>query len=291
MSKNLYVVKQISNSFTRDLFAPNYDPATVGKEIGIGEFTVFPNCLRTANPNKDATGKYITGLTPEQETVYGNALGIDLSPRSDVWALGELRATISSPKKRECVFNPQDPKEFVQIQFLIANGYVAPKKESIKEDPRFKETVFYFSNDEEEESRVVRIMELKEELSSELYKMRHQKEKMLLIANKVGISVRDAFTEATLYKLLVSYKDELKAFDRMEAFKTILNEKPQDLQADYYVVQSIGKLIKYDADNGHYIFNNKVLGKNREEIINEMKAPENVETLATLISSYKKLRK
>lgn len=291
MSQNLYVVKQISNSFTKDLFAANYDPSTVGKEIGIGEFTVFPNCLRTANPYKDATGKFITGLTKEEEVEYGGALGIDLSPRSDVWGMGELRATISSPKTNEVIFDPSNAKHAVQIKFLLANGFVAPKKESIKEDPKYKNTVFYFSNDEEEETRTMRVMELKEEIGSEIYRMRHQKEKMLLIANKVGIAVREAFTEATLYKLLVSYKDELKALDRMEAFKKILSTKAEDLQADYYVVQSIGKLIKYDADNGYYTFNNNVLGKNREEIVQELKKPANVETLATLISSYKKIKK
>jgi hypothetical protein len=291
MSKNLYVVKQIANSFTKDLFAANYDPSTVGKEIGIGEFTVFPNCLRTANPMMDGTGKYITGLTKEQEQEYGEALGVDLSPRSEVWGLGRFRATISSPKTNEIVFNPAKAEDFVKIQFLLANGYVAPKKESIKEDPKYKETVFYFSNDAEEETRTMRVMELKEELGSEIYKMRHQKEKMLLVANKVGITVREAFTESTLYKLLVSYKDELKALDRMEAFKQIIDMKAADLQADYYVIQAIGKLIKYDADNGYYSFNNKVLGKNREEIVQELKKPANIETLATLISSYKKIIK
>ena len=67
--------------------------------------------------------------------------------------------------------------------------------------------------------------------------------------------------------------------------------KAADLQADYYVIQAIGKLIKYDADNGYYSFNNKVLGKNREEIVQELKKPANIETLATLISSYKKIIK
>lgn len=287
----LYRVKQVINDFANTAFEAGADPKTIGKQYGLGDFTVPPMALRAANPLKNINGDYITGLTQDEAEQYGKILGEDLSPRSVVWKTDRFRAIYKQPNMPEKIFNVSNPIHAIQVKFLIANGFVAPNKDSIKENPKYRNTVFYFTSDQDEETKAVQFTMIKEEVSSILFQMRNQKEKMLLVGSKLGLPVRESYNEKTLYQMLVNYKDEAKTSQLLETVLTICKSSPTELQADYYVFQSLNKIIKYDAANQVYTYEGKVLGSSREEIVTELKKPENVEILDSIIKSYKKLKK
>jgi len=73
------------------------------------------------------TGKFATGLTPEQEAKYSKEMGVDLSPvfTGQPHPFWNSKAAWVYLPNRTLVLDPQKPHEFVKIAVCKASKYVA----------------------------------------------------------------------------------------------------------------------------------------------------------------------
>ncbi len=275
-------VRQIESDIIKTLFQGSTQAA---KEMGVESFTSLPGSFRVHQVPRNIAGEYVTGLTPKDEKELGKILGVDLSSRSDYWK--EFLITLKEPfQDRE--FNMNNPKDVLEMRVALANGYIAPSLTDYRENKaRYRNTVFYLYDEAEDSTRKKIYQEKSDELTSEIYKIRNQKEKLLCIGHILGISVNESYSEDLLYTKLTDYKKGLKGLESLEVALKAFEKSNQELQATYYLAKCLNRLIKIDYSNGNYEFDNIILGKTKDEVISFLTALENQVVLANLIKAYK----
>lgn len=153
----------------------------------------FKSCTDALGPYLTRSGNIYTGLTREDETRLGEALGYDLRKSSKFWDTFRVRIGDG-----DAVFNTDDPADELKILFLKGHKRV---KASINE---LKSTAnYYLSNAEEEASTFNEINRLKRRAMSEFDKMKPAEwRKALRILGLNSANVSDSVAEDRLFALV-----------------------------------------------------------------------------------------
>lgn len=277
-------IKQIESEIIKTLFQGSDQAA---REIGVDSFTSLPGSFRIHKVPKNIAGEFITGLSADEEKKFGKILGQDLTSRSTYWLNFDI---VLKEPYLERSYNLQNPKDLLEMKVAIANGFLAPSLTDYKENrAKYRKTNFYLYDEVEDASRKRIYQEKSDELTSEIYKIRNQKDRLLCIGHTLGISVNETYNEDTLYTLLTKYKGNLKSLESIEVALNVFQKSPQELQALYYFDKSLNRLIKIDYQNETYTFDNIVLGTSKVTVVAFLTALENQGILANLIKTYKQM--
>lgn len=259
MDKQIVYIKQSSN-----LFAKGLKQHTDSGE----QLTTHPNSFRFYFPRKNAKGEWITGLTKEEAEHYGKILGEDLSPYSSFWENFLIQLIL---RREDIFFNLKNPLDYIKYKCSLANRFIAPSKDDLKEGLYHEEQcILYVDNPEEDLRKENEIAELKDEITSKIFLMKAQKEKMFLILAKTGKIVNETWGESLLYKMLRSYVEELGSNkEKLSELLKILDTDNYTLQVEYTVNKALTfskkQIIK--ITNNQYVFGDKILGTKKSKVI------------------------
>ena len=253
-----------------------------------GEYTMFPSSARSYVLSRQLNGKFRTGLEDKEERRkhLEALLNKDLSPTSDFW--GTLRITFSMPTGTQ-KFDTTNPRDEITVYAAIANHLLAPDRDTLREDMNYKQnTIFYIHDEEAQLKRQSALEEIKGEVTSILYSIRNNKEKMLFIAHSLGLFVTDSFRTDNLYSTLNKYKDRLLSLEHYEKFRSVLKTPNEELQVSYYVKHGLKlSIIVFDSNVNKYKFQEKHVGRVEADIQSFFKEKKHEADLAALIMEVK----
>lgn len=260
MEKSIVFIKQTHSSFSRGVIKQTTDTGDV--------FALHPNSFRFYYPRKNRKGQWITGLTEDETKKYSDILGIDLNPYSSFW---ETYRMVLISGRTEITFNLNNPEEYIKYKCALANKYIAEKRDDLMEGIYHEEGCFLYVDDPEGDLRKENeLAELKDEITSKIFLMKNQKEKMFLILSKTGKIVNESWNEGLLYKMLRSHVEECNNNkEKLQHFLDILEIDNYTLQVEYNVNKALtsNKKQVIKIVNGQYIFGDKVLGSNKAKAI------------------------
>jgi len=111
------------------------------------------------------------------------------------------------------------------------------------------------------------LQEVKDETTSLIYNMRTQKEKMMLICAKLNLSFNEEYSAGMFYKILKAYQESLKKPEHFQKLKEVLTTPNDILHVEYTVTKQLEHNKSIKVVNGQWVFNNKVVGSTKSEII------------------------
>lgn len=287
MKQKVIEIRQIASSSAKTVRAD-----IKGKEAGYGEFTAFPNSVRSFVPMRKADSTFITGLTSAEETELGKILGQDLSPTSSFWETFRIYYAMPNGSMQ---WDLQKPIERLRYKVALANKLLAPDEETLRDDPDYiKLNVHYYVFDEDQqEAKVSALNEIKDEISALLHKSRNNREKLLYLCSGLNKFVTSGMKAESLYNLLHAEKEKLKKFEALERFRDFLKSTPERLQAIYFVKEGVAlKVLKFEADISKYRFPlaNEIVGRNTKEVEDFFADEKNAEFLALLANEVTEAR-
>lgn len=287
----LIEIKQVANAAGRQVKAD-----VVGKAVGFGEFTMFPNSFRSFVPMKRQDGTYITGLekeSPEKIAQLEKALGVDLSPyNSEFWEVLRIQFDMPDGTMR---WDISHPLKYIEYKAALGNKFLAPDLESAKDDEAYiNKTFFYVHDNELIEKNSSLLNELKDEIASEMYKYRNSQEHLLFLVAGLGKFTTSGMKPDTLYNMLSGERDKLKKLKELENFRNHLKKSRAELQAGYYVKEALNLgFIGFDTEINKYKFKlaNIAVGSTPENVIAYFADKKNEEHLAMLANEVIETRK
>lgn len=267
MKKKLIEIRQQSNNFA--------------KMLGIKDVTTHPQSFVGKFPMRDKrTGEWITGLTDEEIETLGKRLKKDLTVNSDFW---ETLYILLVDRNNKVAFNLDNPMEYIKYKCALANKYFAPTKEDLKEEPYHGMDCYLYVYDPEGDlKRENELRSLRDEASSLILAMQHQKEKMLYCLAKTGKMTNSLWSEGVLLRGLRTHLDGLAKKEGLEQFVKILKTPNMTLQVEYTCERAKGKEIKYV--NGMYVFGALTFGSKWESVIEHF--TKNEEDFALLQAEF-----
>lgn len=260
---------------------PNQSKYTNNK---YGEFTMEPLASRSYRVKRGTNKRFVTGLSAEQEQRLGKVIGEDLSDLSDFWSKTfRMKFDLSTGSM---ALDTEDPYSEIFISAAKANKLLADDKDSLLDDVLLKrETIFYINNQEEQEKKKVSLLELKDEISSLIFKYKNNRDRLFWTLHKIGEFVTKQFKEESLYRMISAYRDKLSTREKLENFRDILKLSSVELQAGYYVKEGMSKgIISIDGETNHFKYLDKIVGKRTQEIVEFFSDKKNEALLATLIN-------
>lgn len=164
----------------------------------------MPGCKDSFQASYDeVTGSYITGLDDELARELSKN-GKDYTKGSSFWE--EFMVTIDTNKPR--VFNTDIPADNIAYKLLVANGYVAPDRDSAN-TYAYRDALYYAYTEESEDKEEIKNSKVKDKARSILLDISENKEKMTLYGQYLeGIKYSEKFKEDTLYKMLRAFIEE-----------------------------------------------------------------------------------
>ena len=265
--KKLIEIRQQSNNFA--------------KMLGIKDSTTHPQSFVGKYPMRDKrTGEWITGLTEEEEVTLGKRLKKDLSVNSEFW---ESLYILLVDRTNKVVFNLDNPLDEIKYKCALANKYFAPTKEDLKEEPYHgMDCYLYIYDPEADLKRENDLRNLRDEASSLIFAMQHQKEKMLYCLAKTGKMTNSLWSEGVFLKGLRTHLDGLVKKEGLEHFIKILKTPNLTLQVEYDCERAKGSHIKYI--NGMYVFGALQFGSKWDSVIEHFQ--KNEEDFALLQAEF-----
>lgn len=249
-----------------------------------GEFTMEPMSSRSYRVEKGIDGRFITGLTQEQEERLGRILNKDLSNTSDFWT--KVFRMSFQLNKGSMSLDSRDPYSEIFIAAAKANDRLAESKDALLDDVLLKRrTIFYINNKEEQEKKKVSLIELRDEVGSLLFQSKNNRDKLFWISNKIGLNVTKQYKEESMYNMISTYREKLTTKEKLEDFRAVLKLSNTELQAGYYVNIGLSKgLISIDKETNQFRFLDQQVGKRQEDVNKFFSSPKNESHLAMLIN-------
>jgi hypothetical protein len=284
MEKELkIVIKQI----------PNPDNPDVGiKYVGAKEY---------ATPKVGRDGKVVTGVDEhsleitmlgEKEAKTKSAeikklrenlekvLNVDLKPDSSFW--NEFMIVLED----EITLDPLNPRDKLHELFLVANRYVAPSLEEIKNSENYANSMFYLYRQEEEITKKAKRQRDKDKATARLFNLNEDDpNKLKMIASYLfGF---DAKSDISLEEAYIKLKDFLDASDEdaqkknIEAFLEACQKSPETILTKQIFDKAIKKRLITSRGN---VFRrgDEVYGNNYEDALDFLGLPEHSGELASL---------
>lgn len=205
--------------------------------------------------------------------------GKDLSATSSFWDTFNVKISSDS----DLVLNRANPMHVISYHALIANGYVAPDRESASL-PDYRTAKYYcfvenIVKDEEVSTQMVR-----DKARAELLKLSENIDKMVLIGQYLeGDKYKPGMKPATLYKMLSNYIDT--DADNLKRFVKAVTAKIEDINFKIIVDRAVKKkAISYK--NGFYNIGGVTVGKTILDVFENLKKPEFSQELLILQQEF-----
>lgn len=279
MNYNKVIIKQIPDSNPTAINLEKYNRSR------------FPNCTDVYCPSLLPDGRYVTGLDPEgldiltirdedernRKAAEAEALLKDLSAKlrkdlsstSSFWENFQIKINTN----QDLILSKINPLDIIKYHVLIANGYVAPSKESAGET-RYLGASYYCHIDEVEATKTVSNRKLIDRAKAELTKIADNKEMLYLIGTYLeGQKYKKTMSPNTLYILMSDFIEDKKNPENIQNFLNATKLSVEDLQYKVTVETAIKKkIVKYK--DGQYYRGGVNLGRNAAEVLNNLKNPE-----------------
>jgi hypothetical protein len=288
MKDEKVVVKQIANAD---------NPLLGAKYVGAKEYVT----IKTGRDGKNITGLDenaldIMNLPAEQAKKRSSEvkkkresleklLGKDLTPDSPFW--GEFMLVLED----ELTLDPLNPLDQLVEIVLLANRYVAPSEEAIKNDEDYHGTIFYLHREEEVLTRKAQKDQKKDAAISRLFVLHEDNPAFvkMLVADIFGfdtsidISVDQAYLKLKSFITGEDDEDEVDVEKNIKVFMAAVKKKPEELMLKQIFNKAVKKkIVKKRGDT--YSRGEEVYGKSYDEALEYLLLPENSGELAFLKS-------
>lgn len=277
------VIKQIVNPDNPQIGvkyvgSKEYATAKVGRDgklvTGLDEYALEITSLPEAESKKK---------TAELKKIRENLeklLGKDLRPEAEYWS--EFLVVLED----ELILDPLNPLDQLIERFLVANRYVAPSLEEIKNNDTYSNCIFYLFREEEEIVRSAEKQKLKDKAISRLYILNEDDpSKLKIVASyifgfdaKIDLSVEQAYVKL---KELLEVGDEQEQKKNIEKFLEACKKSPEEILRKQIFDKAIKKRIITSKGN-IYRRGDEVYGNNYEEALEFLSLPEHSGELASL---------
>jgi hypothetical protein len=236
-------------------------------------------------------GRAITGL--DEDAIAVNSIKDPVekqSKKDEIKALREsleqllqkdLRATspfwetftVSISSDSDLVLNKTNPLHVVMYHMLIANGYVAPDKDSAsKPDFRFAKYYCHVTDRVQEEEATVRIA--RDRIKAKLVGLYDEPERLLLIGKYLeGDKYKKGMSPKTLYNMLSTFVENPKEPNNITLFAKAVEVSVEDLQYKITIDRAIKKKVIKNK-SGYYQIGEVTLGKSPNDVYENLKRPE-----------------
>ena len=165
------------------------------------------------------------------------------------------------------VLNDEDPMDLFTIRAALANGSIAPNRESAGQG-LYSKTLFYFDSIERETSKKKTMNQLRNKAGAILEKYSEMREWLICMAFRLGINIKPTHENDTIYNAITEKKESLGKEDDLKEFITKLNTPVSSIEKNFVVKQGVSeKFIKYDKDSGEYTYNGVNTGRTLEDSI------------------------
>jgi len=228
----------------------------------------FDGCNHALGPYLTRSGNLYTGLTKEDETRLGEALGYDLRKGSKFW--DSFRVRIGDG---DVILNDQDPADELRLLFLKGHKEV---KKSIHE---MKATAnYYLSNVEEEATVFNEVNRLKRRAMREFDKLKPADiKKALRILGLNAHNVSDSVAEDRLFSIVERNPQHF-------INRWVDND---NRNTEYLVKEALANDAIRKSGNT-YMYNSITLGHSTEDAVSFLNSGENSDIKAEIVNLTKK---
>lgn len=270
---SIYKIKQATTEYSDSVGLSKYNRSRM------------PGCKDVFQAAIDNNGAYITGID-ESELDSLSKYGYDFSNRSDFWENFSVSIFADSPKE----FNSKNVLDYVGYKMLVANGYIAPNYDALG-DYKYKDALYYSYNQDDEDTKEISTVKIKDKARSFLLDISDNKDRMLLYGQYLeGIKYTDKLHEPTIYKMLRSFIDE--SLENAKVFLSLKDMPVEDLQSKIIVDKAIKKKIIKKVSTGKnqyaYQYGQVTLGNTVEDLYKNLLS---VDFASELFSINKELNK
>lgn len=165
------------------------------------------------------------------------------------------------------VFDESNPMDLFTIRAALANGSIAPNKESAGQGD-YGKTLFYFDSKEKETTKKKTMNQLRNKAGSILEKYQDVREWLLCTGFKLGLSVKPTFENDTLYNIINEKKESLAKEEDLKEYIAKLNTPISAIEKNFVVKQAVSeKMIKYSKEDSEYTYTGVRLGRTLDECI------------------------
>lgn len=214
-------------------------------------------------------------------------LGVELNPHSSFW--DKFFIPLNDEEKQ---LDPANPMDRVVEKFLVANGYVAPSLESISEDEKYVNCIFYLYRKEEETTKKAEKQKFYDKAKAKLFMLQEENpNKLKIVASylfgfnaQTDIKVEDAYTKITDF-LEVPVESERRK--NIKKFLDAVDKTPEEMKTKLILDKAIKKRI-VSTKGGIYRRGDIVLGNSYEEAVENLSSVELNSELASLIKEVDK---
>lgn len=246
----------------------NLSPASGadGRAItGLDEEAIELNYIAD-DKEREAKKKEIKALRLKLEKSLG---GTDLSGTSKFW--DSYFVKISSDN--DLVLNRDNAKHVIAYHVLVSNNYALPSLDQ-RSNPAFKGAKYYCHSVEGAKKEGVSTQKKRDEAKSKLFAIADNKDYMVMLGQFLeGPKYTNKNTLDDLYTMLSSFIDDPREPDNVSKFVKAIRKSPEELQFKTIIDKALrNKVIRFT--DGYYQRGQVTLGKNIEDVYNNLKSPE-----------------
>lgn len=277
------IIKQIANPNNPDVGikyvgAKEYVTVKVGRD-GKNITGIDEHALEILSLPGDEAKKKSSEIKKIRENLE-KVLGHDLTPDSAYWSDFILIL------EDELTLDPMNPKDQLIERVLIANRYVAPSEDDIKNDERFHGSMFYMYREEEVMTKNAQKQKEKDAATARLFTLNEDNPAKLKIVAayifgfdaNIDLSVEEAYMKL---KDFISIPDEDEQKKNVSVFMESCKKSPEEMMTKQIFDRAIKKKIVTSRGN-IYRRGDEVYGNNYDEALEYLGLPEHSGELASL---------
>lgn len=245
------------------------------------------NALEVLTIDDTATREKLQKKIKKEREDLERLLGVDLTPHSSYW--DKFFIALSD---EDIQLDPANPLDRLKEKFLIANGVVAPSIESINNDEKYMDCIFYMYRDTEETTKKVQKQKNRDKAKAKLYLLNEENPgKLKIIASylfgynaQADLSVEQAYEKLTDF---IEETNERKQLKNIADFLSAVDKTPEEMKTKLILDKAIRKRI-VTSRNGIYRRGETLLGNSYEEALENLSSVEMNGELGSLLKEVEK---
>ena len=209
-------------------------------------------------------------------------LNLELGSNSSFW--DKFNIPMSD---EEIYLDPANPMDRLKERFLIANAYAAPSIESISEDEKYMNCIFYLHREVEEVSKKVAKKKVQDKAKAKLFNLNEENPaKLKTIASYLfGFNAQTDLTPEKAYEMISDYIEvvDLKQQKKnIDAFLEAVDKTPEEMQTKLILDKAIKKRIITSKQN-IYRRGDTILGNSYDDALSYLNSVEGNSELRSLL--------
>ena len=189
--------------------------------------------------------------------------------------------------EEEQQLDPINAMDRLKEIFLVANRFVAPSRESIDDDEKYQNCVYYVYREEVEISKKAEKQLLSDKASSSLFTI-HENDphKLKILASYLfgyntesGLNLQQAYVKLREYITIAETDRQLS--ENIKTFLNAVKKSNEELMTKIIFDKAVRKKL-ITSKNGIYKFNDEAIGNSYDEAIEWLSSPENSSDLVSL---------